>query len=84
MYSNLDLKMLTTFNRHLFDVISHLNSKISSSNRVMLVQKPGVNLHFSFALVETTTCHVCLTDSLNLLEAKLIAKLVKSVVNLIK
>ena len=49
---------------------------------MMLVQKSLIE--FLLTLLESTTGHICLAYSLNLLKSVLFAQLVKSIVNVVK
>ena len=64
------------------NVVANLNSKVSYSHRVMSVQQSSIN--FLFGWFKTSTSHICFTHCLNFLQSKLVAKLIKCVVNLIQ
>lgn len=60
----------------------NFHSKISSTNWMMSIKQPRLNLLLRW--LETSTSHISLPNCLNLLKPKLITKLIKSIINLVQ
>ena len=82
MNTNFDLKVTSILEIHCLYKVADLHSEVSNSHRVMSVQKPGIN--FLLSGLEAATGHVGLSDSLDLLQPKLITQLIECIINLIQ
>ena len=82
MNANRNLELLAILQLDAFGVLNHLQCEVCHSHGMVLVQE--ALLYLAFCRFEATTRHVGLADCLDLLETKLVAQLIESMVDLIK
>ena len=82
MNSHLDLKLHTIAERLSGNILYDTAGKVSDPDAVMAAQKSIVNVFlYDF---ESSTCHVCLSDSLDLLKTILLAKRIKGIIDAVQ
>ena len=82
MYANLYFDSLAIFKSLSTNEVQNIDSKVGHSNRVMFVEYSLI--HFLLRLLQTSTGHIGLANGLNLLEAVLLAQLIKAQVDIIE
>ena len=82
MNAYFDTQLLSIFERDGVDITLNHNREIDDSDSMVATKKALVDI--SLTHFQSTTSHVCLANSFDLLYAILLAQLVKSIVNLIQ